>query len=205
MCVLVYEWEAAKECVCSVMFLWGRSRMIPVAVVHLTQSICLSVCPSTELAQELSKSKRVRIATEEVIMEDESKPKKKKKDGGKWNKKHNKKCFISKNCLLSALIWSVMHLPDWTVLLLANVFSDIYHQEGIQHSLYKNSSECTGFIELKKYICFPWDQLWLNLFLQFPYLQWSQLIGDYIKKNNNKNKDVWNSNKRKQSGFYFEM
>lgn len=38
---------------------------------------------STELGQELSKTKRVRIA-EEVILEDESKPKKKKKkDGGK--------------------------------------------------------------------------------------------------------------------------
>ncbi|XP_045907901.1 p21-activated protein kinase-interacting protein 1-like, partial [Micropterus dolomieu] len=38
---------------------------------------------SGELAQELSKTKRVRIATEEVVLEDESKPKKKKKDGGK--------------------------------------------------------------------------------------------------------------------------
>lgn len=38
---------------------------------------------SEELAQELSKTKRVRIATEEVILEDESKPKKKKKGGGK--------------------------------------------------------------------------------------------------------------------------
>ncbi|XP_044075943.1 p21-activated protein kinase-interacting protein 1-like [Siniperca chuatsi] len=38
---------------------------------------------SKELARELSKTKRVRIATEEVILEDESKPKKKKKDGGK--------------------------------------------------------------------------------------------------------------------------
>ncbi|XP_068605161.1 p21-activated protein kinase-interacting protein 1-like [Brachionichthys hirsutus] len=37
---------------------------------------------SEELARELSKSKRVRIA-EEVILEDESKPKKKKKDAGK--------------------------------------------------------------------------------------------------------------------------
>lgn len=44
---------------------------------------CDSVSPacvlvSTELVQELSKTKRVRIA-EEVILEDESKPKKKKK------------------------------------------------------------------------------------------------------------------------------
>ncbi|XP_071780454.1 p21-activated protein kinase-interacting protein 1-like [Centroberyx gerrardi] len=38
---------------------------------------------SQELAQELSKLKRVRIATEEVVMEDESKTKKKKKGGGK--------------------------------------------------------------------------------------------------------------------------
>ncbi|KAK5889384.1 hypothetical protein CesoFtcFv8_015393 [Champsocephalus esox] len=36
-----------------------------------------------ELIQELSKTKRVRIAAEEVILEDESKPKKKKKGGGK--------------------------------------------------------------------------------------------------------------------------
>ncbi|XP_075953265.1 p21-activated protein kinase-interacting protein 1-like [Anarhichas minor] len=38
---------------------------------------------SKELIQELSKTKRVRIAAEEVILEDESKPKKKKKGGGK--------------------------------------------------------------------------------------------------------------------------
>lgn len=37
---------------------------------------------STGPAEELSKTKRVRIA-EEVILEDESKPKKKKKDGRK--------------------------------------------------------------------------------------------------------------------------
>lgn len=37
---------------------------------------------STGLVTELSKTRRVRIA-EEVILEDESKPKKKKKDGGK--------------------------------------------------------------------------------------------------------------------------
>lgn len=35
---------------------------------------------SAELVQELSKTKRVRIMAEEVILEDESKPKKKKKD-----------------------------------------------------------------------------------------------------------------------------
>ncbi|XP_039999917.1 p21-activated protein kinase-interacting protein 1-like [Xiphias gladius] len=40
---------------------------------------------SAELARELSKTKRVRIATEEVILEDESKPKQKKKGGGKRN------------------------------------------------------------------------------------------------------------------------
>ncbi|XP_023126821.1 p21-activated protein kinase-interacting protein 1-like [Amphiprion ocellaris] len=38
---------------------------------------------SEEHVQELSKTKRVRIAAEEVVLEDESKPKKKKKDGGK--------------------------------------------------------------------------------------------------------------------------
>uniref|UniRef100_A0A1A7XTR0 PAK1 interacting protein 1 n=1 Tax=Iconisemion striatum TaxID=60296 RepID=A0A1A7XTR0_9TELE len=38
---------------------------------------------SQELAQELAKTKRVRIATEEVILEDESKPKKKKTHKGK--------------------------------------------------------------------------------------------------------------------------
>ncbi|TNN88509.1 p21-activated protein kinase-interacting protein 1-like [Liparis tanakae] len=38
---------------------------------------------SKELIQELSKTKRVRIAAEEVILEDESKPKKKKKGAGK--------------------------------------------------------------------------------------------------------------------------
>ncbi|KAK5860297.1 hypothetical protein PBY51_021788 [Eleginops maclovinus] len=42
---------------------------------------------SQELIQELSKTKRVRIATEEVILEDESKPKKKKKGGGNKMKK----------------------------------------------------------------------------------------------------------------------
>lgn len=41
---------------------------------------------SQELASDLLRTKRVRIATEEVILEDESKPKK-KKDGGKSNKK----------------------------------------------------------------------------------------------------------------------
>uniref|UniRef100_A0A1A8RJ77 PAK1 interacting protein 1 n=1 Tax=Nothobranchius rachovii TaxID=451742 RepID=A0A1A8RJ77_9TELE len=38
---------------------------------------------SQELAQGVVKTKRVRIATEEVILEDESKPKKKKRDKGK--------------------------------------------------------------------------------------------------------------------------
>ncbi|XP_061587013.1 p21-activated protein kinase-interacting protein 1-like [Cololabis saira] len=38
---------------------------------------------SEELARELAKTKRVRITVEEVILEDESKPKKKKKDSGK--------------------------------------------------------------------------------------------------------------------------
>ncbi|KAM6918207.1 p21-activated protein kinase-interacting protein 1-like [Xenentodon cancila] len=38
---------------------------------------------SEELARELAKTKRVRITAEEVILEDESKPKKKKKDSGK--------------------------------------------------------------------------------------------------------------------------
>lgn len=50
-------------------------------IVSLTTSRSHHV--STELGQELLKTKRVRIA-EEVILEDESKPKKKKKkDGGK--------------------------------------------------------------------------------------------------------------------------
>ena len=50
--------------------------------VSLTLIICLPL--STELARELSKTKRVRIATEVVVLEDESKPrKKKKKDVGK--------------------------------------------------------------------------------------------------------------------------
>lgn len=43
---------------------------------HSVSPACVLV--STELVQELSKTKRVRIA-EEVVLEDESKPKKKKK------------------------------------------------------------------------------------------------------------------------------
>lgn len=49
--------------------------------LHLCDIIFL-VFLSAGLVEELSKTKRVRIA-EEVILEDESKPKKKKKDGRK--------------------------------------------------------------------------------------------------------------------------
>lgn len=57
-----------------------------VNMAALRQFLCLyNMFPffiSTGLVTELSKTRRVRIA-EEVILEDESKPKKKKKDGGK--------------------------------------------------------------------------------------------------------------------------
>lgn len=49
----------------------------------LSEKPAAEATTSEELAQELSKTKRVRIAAEEVILEDESKPRKKKKDGGK--------------------------------------------------------------------------------------------------------------------------
>ncbi|KAM6990060.1 p21-activated protein kinase-interacting protein 1-like [Tautogolabrus adspersus] len=55
----------------------------PSSVQQTTEEPAAGASSSKELAQELSKMKRVRIATEEVILEDESKPKKKKKDGGK--------------------------------------------------------------------------------------------------------------------------
>ncbi|XP_029929414.1 p21-activated protein kinase-interacting protein 1-like [Myripristis murdjan] len=55
----------------------------PSSTQESTESSAAKATTSQEIAQELSKSKRVRIATEEVIMEDESKPKKKKKDRGK--------------------------------------------------------------------------------------------------------------------------
>lgn len=56
----------------------------PSSVQETTEEPAAEATTSQELAQELSKTKRVRIAAEEVILEDESKPKKKKKkDGGK--------------------------------------------------------------------------------------------------------------------------
>lgn len=58
--------------------------VVLIGMVHQCNTLCLLL--STELASDLLRTKRVRIATEEVILEDESKPKK-KKDGGKSNKK----------------------------------------------------------------------------------------------------------------------
>ncbi|XP_060901145.1 p21-activated protein kinase-interacting protein 1-like [Labrus mixtus] len=56
----------------------------PSSVQQTTEEPAAGATSSKELAQELAKMKRVRIATEEVILEDESKPKKKKKkDSGK--------------------------------------------------------------------------------------------------------------------------
>uniref|UniRef100_UPI0037E802AB p21-activated protein kinase-interacting protein 1-like n=1 Tax=Semicossyphus pulcher TaxID=241346 RepID=UPI0037E802AB len=55
----------------------------PSSVPQTTEEPAAEATTSEELALELSKTKRVRIATEEVILEDESKPKKKKKGGGK--------------------------------------------------------------------------------------------------------------------------
>nr|XP_020485589.1 p21-activated protein kinase-interacting protein 1 [Labrus bergylta]XP_020485598.1 p21-activated protein kinase-interacting protein 1 [Labrus bergylta] len=52
----------------------------PSSVQQTTEEPAAGATSSKELAQELAKMKRVRIATEEVILEDESKPKKKKKD-----------------------------------------------------------------------------------------------------------------------------
>lgn len=51
----------------------------PSSVQQITEEPENKATTSEELAQELLKTKRVRIATEEVILEDESKPKKKKK------------------------------------------------------------------------------------------------------------------------------
>lgn len=51
----------------------------PSSVQQITEEPENKATTSGELAQELLKTKRVRIATEEVILEDESKPKKKKK------------------------------------------------------------------------------------------------------------------------------
>ncbi|KAF3698702.1 p21-activated protein kinase-interacting protein 1-like PAK1-interacting protein 1-like [Channa argus] len=48
---------------------------------RVTPTICVLL--SVEITQELLKKKRVKIATEEVVLEDESKPKKKKKGSGK--------------------------------------------------------------------------------------------------------------------------
>lgn len=61
--------------------------VVLIGMVRQCVSVTLCLFPSTELARELLKTKRVRIATEEVILEDESKPKKKKEDVGKSNKK----------------------------------------------------------------------------------------------------------------------
>ncbi|XP_034558172.1 p21-activated protein kinase-interacting protein 1-like [Notolabrus celidotus] len=55
----------------------------PSSVQQTTEEPAAKATTSEELIKELSKTKRVHIATEEVILEDESKPKKKKKDGGK--------------------------------------------------------------------------------------------------------------------------
>jgi len=55
----------------------------PSSVQQITEEPAAKATTSGELAQELLKTKRVRIATEEVVLEDESKPKKKKKNNGK--------------------------------------------------------------------------------------------------------------------------
>ncbi|XP_034744002.1 p21-activated protein kinase-interacting protein 1-like [Etheostoma cragini] len=55
----------------------------PSSVQQTTEEPAAKATTSEELAQELSKTKRVRIVAEEVVLEDESKPKKKKKDSGK--------------------------------------------------------------------------------------------------------------------------
>lgn len=63
-----------------VILLW-LSSVSPLFCICVTSS-SMFIFPSTGPVEELSKTKRVRIA-EEVILEDESKPKKKKKDGRK--------------------------------------------------------------------------------------------------------------------------
>ncbi|XP_010752181.3 p21-activated protein kinase-interacting protein 1-like [Larimichthys crocea] len=55
----------------------------PSSVQKIAEEPAAEATTSKELAQELSKTKRVRIVAEEVILEDESKPKKKKKRAGK--------------------------------------------------------------------------------------------------------------------------
>ncbi|XP_032387246.1 p21-activated protein kinase-interacting protein 1-like [Etheostoma spectabile] len=55
----------------------------PSSVQQTAEEPAAEATTSEELAQELSKTKRVRIVAEEVVLEDESKPKKKKKDSGK--------------------------------------------------------------------------------------------------------------------------
>ncbi|KAM9844519.1 p21-activated protein kinase-interacting protein 1-like [Aulostomus maculatus] len=55
----------------------------PSSVKQAAESPAAAATTSEELAQELSKTKRVRITSEEVVLEDESKPKKKKKVGKK--------------------------------------------------------------------------------------------------------------------------
>nr|XP_020446958.1 p21-activated protein kinase-interacting protein 1 [Monopterus albus] len=55
----------------------------PSSVQQINEEPAAEATTAKELAQELSKRKRVRIATEEVVLEDESKPQKKKKGGGK--------------------------------------------------------------------------------------------------------------------------
>uniref|UniRef100_A0A7N8YFK0 PAK1 interacting protein 1 n=1 Tax=Mastacembelus armatus TaxID=205130 RepID=A0A7N8YFK0_9TELE len=54
----------------------------PSSVQQIPEEPATVATTSNELAQELSQTKRVRIAREEIVLEDESKPKKKKKDGG---------------------------------------------------------------------------------------------------------------------------
>ncbi|KAG7220917.1 hypothetical protein INR49_017767 [Caranx melampygus] len=53
----------------------------PSSVQQIAEEPAAEATTSKEITQELSKTKRVRMATEEVILEDESKPKKKKKGG----------------------------------------------------------------------------------------------------------------------------
>ncbi|KAM8851289.1 p21-activated protein kinase-interacting protein 1-like [Spinachia spinachia] len=55
----------------------------PSSVPQTAEEPVAEATTSKELIQELLKTKRVRIAAEEVILEDESKPKKKKKRSGK--------------------------------------------------------------------------------------------------------------------------
>ncbi|KAM4605750.1 p21-activated protein kinase-interacting protein 1-like [Polymixia lowei] len=59
----------------------------PLSIKETIEEPAAMATTSQDIAKELSKQKRVRIANEEVIMEDESKPKKMKKNGGKKKQK----------------------------------------------------------------------------------------------------------------------